>query len=144
MSGYNSRFLYDTCTFDQNLKMSTDPCRYDMFIGKFENDNMTIKNGPCKGDLQKYGCKHCTTNEKATLEAKWSTIGVRTDLESDLWCIDRPNTRCAELKYFPRGPKCNKVFCNKVNPKLMVVNTLVCDRHIVPSQNKMPKTNGFD
>jgi len=144
MSGYNSRFIYDQCTFDQNLKMSTDPCRYDLLIDKFEHNQMTIKNGPCKGDLQKYGCKYCNVNEKATIEAKHESIGVRTDVESDLWCIDRPNTRCAELKYFPRGPGCNKTFCNKTDPKLMVVNVRCCDRSIVPSQLQLPKTNGFD
>lgn len=144
MSGYNSRFLYDQCTFDQNLKTSTAPCRYDTFLGKYENDNMTISNGPCKGDLQKIGCKHCDVNNTANIEAKWTSIGLRTEIESDLWAINRPNTRCADLKFLPCGTGCTKPFCAKKCPDYKVVTFRACERDIVPSQNKMPTTTGFD
>jgi len=144
MSGYNARFLYDQCTFDQNLKSSTEPCRYSLLVGKFENNNMTIKNGPCKNDSKKIGCAPCDTNNKANIEAKWETIGLRTDIESDLLAINRPNTRCVDLKYHPCGPNCSKKDCPKKCPKYVVVNTLVCDRHIVPTNNKMPVSTGFD
>lgn len=144
MSGYNARFLYDQCTFDQNLKTSTAPCRYQLLGDKYENDNMTIKNGPCMGELQKIGCEYCDTNNTANIEAKWSSIGLRTEIESDLLAINRPNTRCADLKFHPCGPGCTKPFCAKKCPNHVVVNTRVCDRHIVPSQNKMPTVTGFE
>ena len=143
MAGYNSRFLYDQCTFDQNLKSSTEPCRYQLLVGKFENNNMTIKNGPCKDNLKKLGCEPCNLNSNANIEAKWDTIGKRTDIESDLWIMNRPNTRCVDLKYHPCGPSCDKKSCKKDCPNHIVVNTRVCDRHIVPTNNKMPTTTGF-
>jgi hypothetical protein len=62
---------------------------------------MTIANGPCK--TSKIGCKPCDTNNKANVEARWSSIGLRTDIESDLFAINRTNTRCVDLKYFPCG-----------------------------------------
>jgi len=144
MSGYNSRFLYDQCTFDQNLKSSVEPCKYRLVVDKYENQNMTIKNGPCGGDLKKIGCKPCDTNTLANIEAKWDTIGLRTDIESDLFAINRPNTRCADLKYHPCGKGCTKKYCEKKCPNHVVVNTRVCDRLIVPTNNKMPTTTGFE
>lgn len=144
MSGYNSRFLYDQCTFDQNLKSSTEPCRYQLLVGKFESDTMTINSRPCQGDLKKTGCEPCDTNKNANIEAKWGTIGLRTDIESDLLTINRPNTRCADLKYHPCGPNCNKKYCSKKCPNHVVVNTIICDRSIVPTNNKMPTTTGFN
>ena len=118
MSGYNSRFLYDQCTFDQNLKSSVEPCKYRLVVDKYENQNMTIKNGPCGGDLKKIGCKPCDTNTSANIEAKWDTIGLRTDIESDLFAINRPNTRCADLKYHPCGKGCTKKYCEKKGIKM--------------------------
>jgi len=143
MAGYNARFLYDQCTFDQNLKSSTEPCRYQLNGNKYENINMTIKNGPCKIDSKKIGCAPCDTNNKANIEAKWETIGLRTDIESDLLAINRPNTRCVDLKYHQCGPNCGKKDCKKICKKHVVVNTLVCNRHIVPTNNKMPKSSGL-
>jgi hypothetical protein len=144
MSGYNSRFLYDQCTIDQNLKSSTDPCRYQLMLDKFENINMTIKNGPCQGDInKKMKCDPCNDNRIANIEAKWDTIGLRTEIESDLWAINRPNTRCVDLKYHPCGPGCNKQYCSKTCPNHVIVNTRLCDRNIVPTNNKMPVRTGF-
>jgi len=137
MSGYNSRFLYDQCTFDQNLVSSINPGKYDLFLDKFENNNTSI-NSSCKP-----GQKACTSNKNANIEAKWGSIGLRTDIESDLLSINRPNTRCANLKYFPCGPGCNTKYCDKDCKNYIVVNTIICDRHIVPTNNKMPTTSGF-
>ena len=144
MSGYNSRFLYDQCSFDQNLKSSIEPCHYQLVKDKYENNNMTIKNGPCFGDLKSIGCKPCKTNSTANIEAKWNTIGVRTDIESDLLAINRLNTRCANLKYHPCGPGCSVKHCDKKCTNNIVVNVRVCDRHIVPTNNRMPSNSGFN
>jgi hypothetical protein len=143
MSGYNARFLYDQCNFEQNLKSTTDPCRYQLFNDKYENTNMTIKNGPCSGDISRIGCDPCFTNKTANIEAKWDTIGIRTDIESDLMSINRPMTRCGDLKYHPCGSGCTKKYCEKKCQNHVVVNTLACNRSIVPTNNKMPTTTGF-
>lgn len=142
MSGYNSRFLYDSCTIDTNLVQYTAPCRYDLLVDKYENDTMTIDKVPCEGKLTKVGCNTCNSNKSANIEAKWSSIGQRTDIESDLIWLTRPNTRCPDLKYHPCGKNCGKDKCNKCT-KQVVVNTRVCDRHIVPTNNKMPTKTGF-
>jgi len=143
MSGYNAKFLYDQCTFDQNLKSSIDPCKYQLLLGKYESDTMGITSNPCQGNLNKYGCNLCDINKNANIEAKWGTIGVRTDIESDLRTINRPNSRCVDLKYHPCGPDCNKQFCSKTCPNHIVVNTLICNRSIVPTNNRMPTSSGF-
>ena len=69
-------------------------------------------------------------NDKANIEANWNSFAIRTDIESYLLIMNRPNTRCADLKYHTCGPLCNKK-CNKKCPTHIIVNTIVCDRHIV-------------
>jgi hypothetical protein len=144
MSGHNSRFLYDGCTIEQNLKAAVQPCKYRLDVNKYENEQMSIKNAICFTEEQKkIGCKTCDINTKANIEANWTSIGVRTDIESALLAIDKPNTRCVDLKYHPCGPSCNKKYCDKKCPDHVVVNTIVCDRYIVPTNNVMPTSNGF-
>ncbi len=144
MAGYNSRFLYDQCTIDQNLISTTEPCRYSLLVDKYENNSMTIKNGPCRGDLKKkFNCDPCNINQTANIEARWSSIGQRTDIESDLLAINRPNSRCVGLKYHPCGRNCKGKNCVKKCGTPVLVNTRICDRMIVPTNNKMPKTTGF-
>lgn len=142
MAGFNARFLYDQCTYDQNLKITTNPCRYQLLDDKFENQNMTIKHGPCENG-KNIGCKKCSTNKVANIEAKWTSIGLRTDIESDLLIINRPNTRCDNLKYHKCSASCDKKDCKKKCPEYVVVNTTICDRHIVPTNLSMPLSNGF-
>lgn len=143
MAGYNSRFLYDQCTFDQNLKMTTEPCRYQHLVDKFENNNMAIGKDPCMKSNCKFGCKSCDYNNNANIEARWDTIGLRTDIESDLWVLNRPNTRCIKYKFHKCNKECSKEKCNKTCPNYIILNTLICDRSIVPTNNVMPTTTGF-
>lgn len=131
MSGYNAGFLSDQCTFDQNLKMTTEPCRYGLLLDKFEHVNTAINNNACP-NIVPYGCKPCDHNY-ANIEAKITSIGSRVDIESDLQWRTRPNSRCVGLKYSPENNKTKQV----------VVNTTLCDRDIVPTNNKMPTTTGF-
>ena len=146
MAGYNSRFLYDQCTFDQNLKTSTEPCRYQLLNDKFENNNMEIGKDPCIKNNVQFGCKPCDYNNIANIDAKWKTIGLRTDIESELWVLNRPNSRCVEYKYSKcnGNSKCNNNKCDNNKCKnYIILNTRICDRNIVPTNNKMPLTSGF-
>ena len=54
-----------------------------------------------------------------------------------------PISRCANLKYFPCGTGCSTKYCEKKCPNYIVVNHMICDRHIVPTNNKMPTSSGF-
>lgn len=130
MSGYNTRFLNDQCTFDQNLKMTTEPCRYDLLLDKFEHINTVIVGNACPNTNT--GCASCT-HDYANIEAKFDSIPVRVDIESDLQWRTRPNSRCVGLKFQPID-----------TTKKVVVNTILCDRQIVPTNNKMPTTTGFN
>lgn len=143
MAGFNSRFLYDQCTFDQNLRSSTEPCRYQLVVDKFENNNMGIQKDPCIKGPTNYSCKTCDINSTANIESTWDTIGIRTDIESDLLVLNLPNSRCVDIKYHPCGNLCNKPNCVKKCPNPIIVNTRVCDRNIVPTNNKMPTNTGF-
>ena len=143
MAGYNARFLYDQCTFDQNLKTSTEPCRYQLLGDKYENNNMGIGKDVCLKSKCKFGCKSCNNNSMANIEANWNTIGLRTDIESELWVMNRPSTRCVKYKYHKCSPDCTQEKCNKTCPNYIILNTKICDRSIVPTNNTMPTTTGF-
>lgn len=146
MAGYNGRFLYDQCTFDQNLQSSLEPCKYQLLGDKFENKNMEIGKDQCI-KTNNMGCKPCNLNNNANVEANWSSIGLRTDIESELWIMNRPISRCDIYKYSKCSNKCPKgkcvSNCDKKCPNYVVINTLICDRNIVPTNNKMPLTSGF-
>lgn len=169
MAGYNSRFLYEQCSFDQNLKLSVEPCKYHFILDKYENDNIGIGKIVCQNvdsDLSESinnvsRCKPININSNANIDAKWQTIGYRTDIENSLLAIDRPYTKCMFKQYHNNNnPKdiinkyvlddaetlnnCSKKFYSKYSDQnLILVNTKLGDRYIVPTNNKMPKSNGY-
>jgi len=167
MSGYNSRFLYDQCIYDQNLKSSIDPCKYQLILDKYENNNMEISKITCQtsdlseSNLNLSKCKPFTVNSNATIEAKWDSIGYRTEIENSLLAIDRPNTKCMFKKYHncdikditnkyvleesDSAKNCIKqVYSKYCDKDLIVVNTKLGDRSIVPTNNRMPLSNGYN
>ena len=81
MSGIFNRTLYDDCAFKQRTMTSVEPLFYELYNGKFEN---------------KLTCKK---NDGAKLAKNWTTIGPRVDVESELWNITRPLTKCDGYKY---------------------------------------------
>ena len=143
--GWYGRLLYDNCHYDQDLHSSTAPFRYQLLSDKYENNNVMIDKGPCYKNADKLNCKKCDFNKTANLEARWDSIGKRTDIESDLWIINRPNTRCANFKHLKCGKHCtiDKPYCHKSCPNPVVVNTRLCDRNIVPHNLSMPKESGL-
>jgi hypothetical protein len=169
MAGYNSRFLYDQCSFDQNLKSSIEPCNYQLILDKYENDNMAISKVICQTvdcDLSQsiYNvskCRPITVNSNANIEARFSSIGQRTDIENSLLAIDRPTTRCIFKKYHSSdvpdnlankyvlnnsetATNCaNNIYSKYSDDKLILVNARLAERHIVPTNNKMPVNDGY-
>ena len=170
MAGYNSRFLYDQCSFDQNLKSSIEPCNYQLILDKYENNNMAISKIICQTidcDLSQsmYNvskCRPITVNSNANIEARFESIGQRTDIENSLLAIDRPTTKCMFKKYHSSdipdnlvnkyvlnnsetASNCaNNIYSKYSDKNLILVNAKLAERDIVPTNNKMPTNNGYN
>jgi hypothetical protein len=128
MSGIFNRTMYDECAFKQRTMTSVEPLFYELYGGKFEH-KVT-----------------CNKNEGAKVANNWSTIGLRTDVESELQFRTLPLTKCATEKYIAckytgnNGKKSNSYTGCKNN---VVITPVLCDRDVVPTNMKMPKTKGF-
>ena len=127
MSGIFNRTLYDDCAFKQRTMTSVEPLFYELYNGKFEN-KLT-----------------CRKNVGAFVANNWSTIGPRTDVESELQYRTIPLTKCATEKYiacgYTKNGKKSNSYTNCKNH--VVVTPTLCDRDIVPTNMKMPKGKGF-
>lgn len=135
MSGHNSRFLYDGCTFDQSLKSSVQPCHYALYAGKYENSSNTHLAFPC-ATKSAMACRECSANKPANISNDMKSIVQRTDIESELRAITRAGSRCAVNKYLPCDSERN---CSRY----VAVNPYLCDRHITPTNLRMPTSSGF-
>lgn len=88
--GASNRQIYDCCAYAQALQQSVDPLQYDLYFGAVEN------------------CNKCIDN-KAWFKQDKEIV----DIESDLWNITRPLTKCDGYKYNPNcqtGPNCISTF----------------------------------
>lgn len=88
--GASNRQIYDCCAYAQTLQQSVDPLQYDLYFGAVENCNKCI-------------------DKKAWFKQDKEII----DIESDLWNITRPLTKCDGYKYNPNcktGPNCVSTF----------------------------------
>ena len=88
--GASNRQIYDCCAYAQTLQQSVDPLQYDLYFGAVENCNKCI-------------------DKKAWFRQDKEIV----DIESDLWNITRPLTKCDGYKYNPNcktGPNCVSTF----------------------------------
>lgn len=88
--GASNRQIYDCCAYAQALQQSVDPLQYDLYFGAVENCNKCI-------------------DKKAWFRQDREIV----DIESDLWNITRPLTKCDGYKYNPNcktGPNCVSTF----------------------------------
>ena len=88
--GASNRQIYDCCAYAQALQQSVDPLQYDLYFGAVENCNKCI-------------------DDKAWFRQDREIV----DIESDLWNITRPLTKCDGYKYNPNcktGPNCISTF----------------------------------
>lgn len=96
--GASNRQIYDCCAYAQALQQSVDPLQYDLYFGAVENCNKCI-------------------DKKAWFKQDREIV----DIESDLWNITRPLTKCDGYKYNPNcktGPNCVSTF-DKNAPKVL-------------------------
>lgn len=122
MSGSYNRKLYDNCQFQLKLKESVTPAEYALFVGAHEND---------------LNSEYCKKNAKATIPNTWNAIGYRTDVETELLYLVR-GSNCVDDKHKP----CDRDLSQRCNPGIPAV-PYICERDIVPTNMKMPKSTGF-
>ena len=122
MSGSYNRKMYDNCQINLQLKESVSPGEYKLFAGAHENE---------------LNSEYCQKNTNATISNVWSSIGERTDLESDLLVLTR-GTNCVDDKH----KSCTGSKDKKCNPGVPA-NPRICERDIVPTNMKMPNKPGF-
>jgi hypothetical protein len=72
----SNRLKYDSCAYIKDIKESTEPLQYNMFLGKYEN------------------CKSCPIGDYGNI----LPFGAKTEVESELLGINQPATKCTENK----------------------------------------------
>ena len=123
----SNRLKYDRCAYATEIKESTEPLEYNLFVGKFEN------------------CKNCPIGKYGNV----LPFGPKTETESELFGINRHNSNCPEKKYqaeshFKNAPlsaakMCDSIYyitpnnlekptSNMLNEKNLALNTQSCHR----------------
>jgi hypothetical protein len=88
--GASNRQIYDCCAYSQSLQQSVDPLQYQLYFGAQEN------------------CSKCIDKQAWFKQDKQIV-----DIESDLWNINRPLSKCDMYKYNPNcktSPMCTSTF----------------------------------
>ena len=96
--GASNRQIYDCCAYAQSLQQSVDPLQYQLYFGAQEN------------------CSKCI-DQRAWFRQDREIV----DIESDLWNINRPLSKCDQYKYNPNcqaSPMCTSTFDPNV-PKIL-------------------------
>jgi hypothetical protein len=75
----SNRLIYDQCAYATEIKESTSPLEYNLFKGKYEN------------------CVQCKAGDYPNIVE----FGPRTDVESELYGINRKESLCPSMKYDP-------------------------------------------
>jgi hypothetical protein len=107
----SNRLKYDKCAYLSEIKESTGSLEYNLFKGKYDN------------------CEKCAIGDfKAELE-----FSSRTDMENELFGLNRPNTKCPSLKYDMTQSFNNK----KLTPAKLCENIY----YMTPNNLEKPTTN---
>ena len=109
-----NRLKYDNCAYSKELEESISPLEYQLFRGKYEN------------------CKECPNGSHTNnLE-----FGTKATVESELYGLNRPESKCPDKKYNPDVP--NATNANYSPPQM-------CHSiyYITPTNMKMPTSNGL-
>lgn len=106
-----NRLSYDNCAYSKTVKESVSSLDYNLFTPKYEN------------------CKSCPDAQGNSILA----LDTRADVESELFGLDRPGTKCPIEKYDPTKKYQNPSY---VPPQ-------ICQNiyYITPSNLVKPTTN---
>jgi len=115
-----NRLEYDTCAYAKELQQSTTPLEYNLFLGKFENDDSCV----CNPDKKVKGMVE---------------IETRIIVENELYNLNRPNhtSKCPEKKYSPNS-KSN--FTHYYHPPYICQGIY----HLTPTNMVKPTSNGLN
>ena len=107
----SNRLIYDKCAYDKEIKESTNPLEYNLFVGKYEK------------------CDKCPVGEYTNI----LEFGDRATVENELFGLTRPNSKCPGNKFDPTVKFNNP---NVSDPKLCenIYN-------ITPNNLEKPTTN---
>jgi len=113
MSGYYTKKRYDDCYNKEFITQQVKPGNYSLFQGFSENNyKCSVLNGPR------------ANKNRATGELGNSDISFRTDIESQLYNLDVPDSRCITLKTMEEK---NKRLKNIVDQK--TINYCYCNNN---------------
>jgi hypothetical protein len=145
MSSNWSRLNYDNCSYKQQVDLSIEPGMYNFFLPRFENNlGVSSKVLPCDTDMmKKINCDPCNHNKDAFYNNDINTINNDLlDINCELRQYNKLNSKCNDTKYNPNNNECAGDF-KKCGLEKYVVNPLLCDRSIVPTNMKMTTSNGL-
>jgi hypothetical protein len=109
-----NRLKYDNCAYSKEIEESTSPLEYYLFRGKYEN------------------CKQCPIGSHTNnLE-----FGSKTNVESELFGLNRQESKCPDKKYNPNNPSVNANY----SPPQMCHSIY----YINPTNMKMPSSNSLN
>ena len=109
-----NRLKYDNCAYTKEISESVSPLDYYLFKGKYEN------------------CEQCPVgNATNNLE-----FGKKANLESELYGLNREQSKCPSKKYDPSKPFTKPDF----SPSRLCESVY----YITPTNMKMPTSNGID
>lgn len=126
----SANLIYDKCAYSQKIQTSTDPLKYQLYYGKFDNSGRCNKQQQYNGQYE--SCQQqCYTNSSL----------LRVDVESDLKGIDRLNSQCVTFKYHPNCTN-SKTCVKKNDPRVPSSSPpFLCE--IRPTNESVAKNKGF-
>ena len=104
MSGNFSKINYDECYYNYYKNTTGKPLEYLLYSGKYEN-NLT-----CDGKNMVHN-NLCKINNVANITNNFSTIGIRTDIDSFLKIQSK---NCSSLKKNPDLPNDEKLLIKNI------------------------------
>jgi hypothetical protein len=138
MSGLQTNLKYDQNTTFQNLvQITRQHLNYDFFQPKYENYPQSQIVSTCDGKFLVADCVVCDANQ-GSMTNTLQNLTYRLDVENDLLGKTRLLSGCDTDKYLPYYAK----DANAPNPNKAIVQPLLCERKIVPT-NMKPFTSPF-
>ena len=107
----SNRLTYDKCAYATNIKESTAPLEYNLFVNKYEN------------------CKTCPVGKYNNV----LPFGPKTETESELWGLSRLNSKCPEKKFVANS--------NYDNVPLSAARMCESIYYITPNNLEKPTSN---
>lgn len=132
MSGIQTNLKYDVNTTTQDLvQVTRKHLNYDFLLNKYENYPISQIVSTCDGKFLVAECSTCDAN-KGSMTNTLQNINYRVEIENDLLGKTRLLSDCNSDKYLPYYAKDP----NTENPYKSIVQPLLCERQIVPTNMK--------